>query len=200
VRWLALGIFVMFAVYALYQAIGGAASCGCFGPVKLHPWWTFFLDVAIAAGLSASILRRTQVERASISPGLLHQRVVVGSIVAISLLGATLLMRYAQTRSAQADGLLASAGNLVILEPEQWVGKPLPIAEAIDVDLAQGEWIVLLHRHDCPDCQAAVPRYEQLALQERVALVEVPPYDDLHVSTTGAAHRGQLSSDREWFV
>jgi len=200
VRWLALGTFVVFAGYAFYQAIGGAVSCGCFGPVKVHPWWTFLLDVAIVGGLSTSILRRTQVERASISPGLLHQRVLVGSIVAISLVGAALLMRYAQTRSAQAESLLPSAGNLVILEPEKWVGKSLPIADSIDLDLSQGDWTVLLHRHDCPECQAAVPRYEELALHRRVALVEVPPYEELHALATGAAHRGRLASDRDWFV
>jgi hypothetical protein len=120
--------------------------------------------------------------------------------MAISLLGAALLMRYIQTRSAQADGLLASAGNLVILEPEKWVGRPLPIADVIDLDLSQGDWTVLLHRHDCPDCQEAVPRYEKLAQLQPVALIEVPPYGDFHASTNDAARHGRLKSDREWFV
>jgi hypothetical protein len=130
----------------------------------------------------------------------LTHRAIVAGVTAISVLGTAFLMRHMDGRTAQAGDSLTSAGGLVILEPKQWIGKPLPIADAIDLDLAQGEWIVLLHRHDCPDCQAAVPRYERLALQQRVALVEVPPYEELHASTTGAAHRGRLSSDREWFV
>lgn len=200
VRWLALFTFVVFAGYSFFQVIGGAVSCGCFGPVKVHPSWTFLLDVGIVAGLSVSMLWRTQVEGVLVAPGLLNRRLLAGSIVAISLIGAMLLMRYAQTRTAQAEGLLTSAENLVILEPEKWVGKPLPIFNAINLDLTQGEWIVVLHRHDCPDCQQAVPRYERLALQRPVALVEVAPYGDFHGSTTGAAHHGRLTNNREWFV
>src|SRR5688500_6399704 len=52
IRALALVMFVGFAGYSLYLALSGASSCGCFGPVAVHPWWTFSLDVAVVFGLA----------------------------------------------------------------------------------------------------------------------------------------------------
>jgi hypothetical protein len=92
-----------------------------------------------------------------------------------------------------------SAGDLVVLEPEQWLGMPFPISEYIDANLSEGAWIVLFHRHDCPDCQEATPQYERLAHSRRVALVEVPPYGHELVGT-GRARHARLRNDRNWFI
>lgn len=99
---------------------------------------------------------------------------------------------------------LPTAGGYVILEPESWVGQQLPIAQYIDLDLSNGEWIVLLHRHDCSECQAAVPQYERLAASlplgsPRVALVEIPPFGG-EVVTEPICARVKLGGDRDWFV
>lgn len=205
VRWVALVLFIGFAGYSLYLALNGAASCGCFGPVHVHPWWMFFLDVAVVMGLSMSLLgaRRSNtpagVENARLVGDFQGRRYVIGAIMGVSVLSAAMLVRYANLRTAIADGLQLE-GDLVILEPEQWIGKKLPIADFIDVDLSTGEWVVLLHRHDCLDCQEAVPKYEQLALAGiRVALVEVPPYGGSE-SHVGEYRSGRLHEDREWFV
>ncbi len=200
-RWLALLLFTTFATYSLYLALGGTQSCGCFGPVKIHPWWTFLLDVTVVLGLLAAI--RHQQENPTTTPQIanwIYQPAIASLIIAGTVVGIALLVRQGASRAASARVLLSTAGNRVILEPANWVGKPLPIADAIDLDLTQGHWIVLLHRHDCPDCEAAAPRYEELALQQPVALVEIPPYADLHGSATGAAHRARLSNNREWFI
>jgi hypothetical protein len=45
-----------------------------------------------------------------------------------------------------------------------------------------------------------VPQYAQLAMQEQVALVEVPPYGDSHASANSALHLARLSDDRDWFI
>src|SRR3954469_22948476 len=50
-RWLILSVYAGFAGYSVYLAINGAASCGCFGALHIHPWWTFLLDAVIALGL-----------------------------------------------------------------------------------------------------------------------------------------------------
>lgn len=202
-RWLVLALFTTFAAYSLHLAVGGAASCGCFGPVKIHPWWTFLLDLTVVFGLLATIYRgyrKASDQASSAHHGHLPYRIVVGGIVAITVLGTVLLVRHMESGRAQAGDLLRSAGDLVILEPERWVGRRLPIADAIDLDVTQGDWIVLLHRHDCPECQAAVPRYEELALQQPVALIEVPPYVEFNASTSDAAHHARLSNNRKWFV
>jgi len=86
-----------------------------------------------------------------------------------------------------------------MLQPETWIGKPLPIAEYIDADLSSGDWTILLHRHDCPEFQEAVPRYEDLAYQRNIAIVEMPPYNSELVADGPALH-ARLPDDREWFV
>jgi len=204
VRWLALVVFVAFAIYSFRLAVGGAISCGCFGPFKLHPWWTFSLDVAVVLGLLISILRTRELaaSRRRHAPDWLHQRAAGALILGVSALSMAVLARYAGSRTASAEGQLPATGGLVILEPEKWIGKRLPIADAIDLDLSRGEWIVLLHRHDCPDCQAAVPQYENLAAGSpgpQIALVEVPPYGD-SVAWSGACRHARLRGDRNWFV
>ncbi|MFV1965060.1 MAG: MauE/DoxX family redox-associated membrane protein [Pirellulaceae bacterium] len=46
VTWpIAMLCFVGFSCVALYKALSGAASCGCFGKVEVNPWYTFAFDV-----------------------------------------------------------------------------------------------------------------------------------------------------------
>ena len=39
--------FGIFACVPLYKALAGHASCGCFGPVPINPWYTTAFDAAI---------------------------------------------------------------------------------------------------------------------------------------------------------
>ena len=196
--WMALLLFTLFAAYSAYLAVNGAASCGCFGLVKIHPWWMFVLDLAVVTGLAWSIFHsRLQPSL----PTLPQPKLIVAGAVSLAVLAVVVLVRYSDNRAAIAESLLPNAGNLTILEPETWVGQPLPIAAAIDLDLSRGQWIVLLHRHDCPHCQEAVPLYEDVAMQAEgthVALVEVPPYGD--AAAESPCKLGRLKNDREWFV
>lgn len=207
-RWLALFLFASFAVYSLNLALGGAISCGCFGPVKFNPWWTFLLDVAVVLGLAVSIwldaknpdIVGTKMKFKAPS---INVSVLSSAIVGVSVICAAMLVRYADTRAAAAKGLPTSSGELVILEPEKWVGDKLPIAGFIDIDVSKGNWIVVLHRHDCSECQEAVPKYEQLAAtldDIKLAFVEVPPFGDRNSLDDPHWHHGHLKADVEWFV
>lgn len=53
-----LTLFFGLAGVSLYQAVDGQVSCGCFGRVDVHPWWTFTLDVVISLALWAVRPRR----------------------------------------------------------------------------------------------------------------------------------------------
>lgn len=199
VRWVVLVLFVGFAAYSLLLAISGATSCGCFGPVKVSPWWTFFLDTAIVLGLLLSVRNRIQnTAPAEARFAVKNQLLAGGALFLIPLvaLSPSVLASHSRTTA----GLLTEVGNLTILEPEEWIGQAFPIAPYIDVDLSHGRWTVLLHRHDCPQCQQELPKYEQLAYEEQVALVEVPPFGELVHNSSGAAVSGRLTGEREWFV
>jgi len=205
-RSLSVVLFMGFAGYSLYLATNGATSCGCFGSLRIHPWWTFFLDLVVALGLLISKPTSRQVGIVSntghTTAVLLSKSrsILAWALVSVAILAAALLVRYADRRTALAEGVLPATEGLVVLKPDQWVGKKLPIADFIDMDVSKGKWIVLLHRHDCPECQEAVPHYQQLALTgERVALVEVPPYGEMEPRVSPAEH-GRLKDDRDWFV
>jgi uncharacterized membrane protein YphA (DoxX/SURF4 family) len=43
----ALLCFVVFACVSLYKALSGHASCGCFGPVQVNPWYTTVFDATV---------------------------------------------------------------------------------------------------------------------------------------------------------
>ncbi len=119
---------------------------------------------------------------------------------------------FAPTRLS-AEGDFLGNGNLVVLEPERWVGKSFPLSNYMDIgdDVKKGMWRIVLYHYDCPKCQALVTQYEESkeinvdhADIRRIALVEMPPYDP--TTTTyfrGPAQqlsRGRLDDNREWFV
>jgi thiol-disulfide isomerase/thioredoxin len=90
-----------------------------------------------------------------------------------------------------------------------WVGKRLPILEHIDIgkQLGQGNWLVVLYHHDCPDCRIAIPTYEEMARRFRangrslrIALIEIPPYGSRRLGEESACVYGRLSSCKQWFT
>lgn len=202
-RWLAAALFSMFAAYSFQLALYGEDSCGCFGPLRVHPWWTFQLDAVMLFGLLISIWWSPRHAEAELAPSTVdrkYHRVAVAGIAILVILSVAVVVRHAVNHRTFGDQLLSTARSPVALEPNSWEGRSLPIAYAIDLDLSQGKWIVLLHRHNCPDCHEAVLRYEELAMHKRVALVEVPPYGKSDSIPTAAVYRAQLRGDREWFI
>ena len=197
-----------FAGVSLWKALSGEASCGCFGSVPVNPWWTFTFDLA-AVGLLAWCRPAT----AQPPTGRLGLR---WAGIALALLAGgvpgTLAMATYTPTALSADGVIVGEGNLVVLEPEKWTGKPFPLAGWIDVGerLVRGDWIVVLYHHDCPKCQEILSVCERLAQRASsdsaalpMALIEVPPYasggDDL---TWLGSHGmlGRLNNERDWFV
>jgi hypothetical protein len=203
-RWLAILLFTSFASYSLYLVIRGADSCGCFGAIRIHPSWTFILDLAVVLGLVMSL--RCSGEQQWVTPNQRMPRhsalrqVIVAAAMGAAVVAAAVLLRTANRVTAVAENLMPAVGNLVVLDPEGWIGKALPIARLIDIDVSKGKWIMLIHRTDCPACQEALPRYQQLALKgEHVALIEVPPYSHSPPMET-TCYYGRLKDDRDWFV
>jgi hypothetical protein len=199
IRWAVLVLFIGFAVYSLRLVLSGATSCGCFGSITFSPWWTFLIDTSIVLGLLLSVRERSR------SPTSTEVRftpkkhwLLSGTFCVIPFIIFSISLFFSQDRTSAS--FLSKLGNLTILEPENWIGQELPIASFIDLDLSHGRWTVLLHRHDCPQCQQELPKYEQLAYDEQVALVEVPPFPEIAPISEGAAVYVRLANDREWFV
>ena len=179
-RVIALIAFVLFASFSAYRALAGYESCGCFGAVQVHPWITFAIDLLLISLLTWNVRQSAE------APARTRPTVAFAMVSCLLLSGTAwgLSLTFQPHSLAGDDGIVVPAGGLVILEPETWNGKKLPIAKHMspNVDLSQGDWTMLLYHHDCRDCQAALPHYEQLAAQthgRRLLLVEIPPYGDV---------------------
>jgi hypothetical protein len=201
-------VFAGFAVYSLLLASHGGKSCGCFGDLKVDPWSTFAIDSIVALGLTVPIrslaFLRARITRSSCPESRLWfatkwpggSRIAFTAIVIVSTLAYGL---HAYHLRIFAGNILRAEKPVTILEPDKWIGKALPISDDIDITLPNGDWTIVLHRHDCPACQEVVPKYERLAsLGKKVALIELPPYGP--APAAGACLSGHLAGDRKWFV
>ncbi|MCG8450394.1 MAG: hypothetical protein MI725_12565 [Pirellulales bacterium] len=202
-RWFALAVFASFSCYSLLLALQGATSCGCFGQLKIHPWWTFIIDSIVFIGLVLECFMTRQREQASVARVELSTRIGLASIITISLFIALGLAWHLAPRQASSKFALQTVGDLIILDPSSWIGEKFPLLEHIDIDVSQGRWVLLMHRRDCPKCLEAVPKYERLAMVDnecQVALIEVPPHDTQSAAQAKRCLVTRLSDEHEWFV
>ncbi|MBI2826200.1 MAG: hypothetical protein HYX69_16085 [Planctomycetia bacterium] len=215
----ALVAFALFACVSLYRGLSGAESCGCFGGVRVSPWWTFVGDLAAVFALWWWWPRRDLADAlvpAAEAPEVVRERhawrMVPAALAAVSL-NLTVVWAIAMLAPARLTdaGDIPADAKSVVLEPNGWVGKRLPLLTHTDIgsQLSVGQWTVLLYHHDCPKCQEVLANYESdegladLGRARQVALVEVPPFDDTLIADSGAPlgfARGLLSADKEWFV
>jgi hypothetical protein len=199
-RWGALAAFHVFFTLSLSGALAGEESCGCFGRVAIDPRWTAALD--LAAILALWRWRPPEDPRWPIGS---HSRRVAAFLLLFLVAGVpggiVLAGRWPEI---EADGAV------VVLKPEQWVGRHCPLLPYTDIgeELSQGRWVVVLYRHDCPHCREVVPLYEAQARGAatdpaalRIAFLSVPPHGaPLWKFATGSGCRqGRLSASKEWF-
>jgi hypothetical protein len=208
----ALITFAVFACVAAYKAILGASSCGCFGALTVPPGYVASFDLLTVLGfasLPTSSAKASAVDR---------PRAWLASLAIIAVAGtaAVAMRNRAAASAALADSGELSASGLVLLEPEQWVTKPLPLlkhllpADGGTLPLERGCWTAVLYHHDCPTCLELLPGLEPVARaadgsadHPRVALIEMPPYappGESPVPPGSACLRLKLSDAREWFA
>jgi hypothetical protein len=110
------------------------------------------------------------------------------------------------------DGALSGTSDSVLIDATIWVDRPFPLLRHIDIgnSLANGRWIVILHRQDCQPCRETIPVFVQLAYEfqsqpnaPRIALIEVPALAQSNRGTQPSGSlclRGTLTEDRDWKV
>ncbi len=208
--WLvALGCFAVFACVSFSKGLAGEASCGCFGTVKVNPWYTFALDAAAVAALLRWRPSFSQgSEPSGERPAAVRLAAFASVWLAVGLPIGWLAGRFEPTIVTD-EGEILGESQIVVLEPERWLGMRFPLLPHIDIGsrLAEGRWIVLLYHHDCPECRRVFPEYERVARLTRdagrpqVALVEVPPFrSERDWRAIAGVQRGRLSDAKDWFV
>lgn len=201
----AIACFAVFASVSGYKYLAGASSCGCFGTLQVNPAITFVVDAVAVVML---FLCRKGVEKAS-EARLSETFPFVGSVaISLSLLSVVIAI-YGQSRFVRSDSSMTALGDLVVLEPETWIGKrwPLLAEPGVPHELADGTWDVLLFRHDCHVCHDVMVELSQiLSVQleaRRITLIGIdePREDELvnGLRNLGCL-LGRLPQDREWFA
>jgi Methylamine utilisation protein MauE len=159
-RLVSLTSFSVFLGVSLARGLAGEVSCGCFGPVALRPWVAALVDLFALVHLC--MWTPTQLENAVHGA---RPRAQTG-LAALSLVTIA-LAAYPTIRPEPArlseNGEILGDGHVVVLEPRKWVGKRCPLLKHIDIGsrLAVGNWIVVLYRRGCHQCQQAIERYHR---------------------------------------
>ncbi len=154
VRWAAIAGFSLFACYALYEAVSGYASCGCFGQVPVNPWFTVGLDAAVVLGLVFLAGPANQPPTAG-QTGAPRKRVQTATIVVGAVLGLAVGIATAELhprpRTVVPGVSFFNGGKLVLLDPTKWIGHRFPLLSHVATRrgqppagpaLARGRWVV----------------------------------------------------------
>jgi hypothetical protein len=200
--WISLLCFGLFCSITLYKAMTGADSCGCFGLIHVNPWMTLWA-IDVPAVLLLALFRPQKRTTVQMQPPVCQR----GYVFSMSMLLLALV-------SVTAAGLIQYEPQKVtatfeVLEPQTWTGQTLPILEHVDVadKLKQGNWLIMLFHHDCPDCAEALPQFQEIAdnfvgneevLQ--LALIEIPPYGYQAMPQASTYLLGHLDESKKWMV
>jgi hypothetical protein len=190
----AVTLFMVFLAVSLSKAVGGEANCGCFGSLVVSPWTTSVIDLAVLAMLLA--VRPSAGSQWGPAARRRPAALLAGGVAAIVLLAALAGLH-------RPGASWAESSDLVLLEPQTWIGQPFPLARSIDIgeQLMRGAWTVVLVHHDCPVCQKRIRHHLDLATRHdrQVALVQAPPHGSL-TEAEGQLAMGRLSEAKTWFV
>jgi hypothetical protein len=199
-------LWIAFLGVATFEAATGAGSCGCFGLVRVNPWYTVSFDLAVI--LILPFCRPSQTINSSSRYPTWRSGGLGSLIIAGAAFGAWNLYRYSPSRLGM-EGLTFADGT-VVFEPEKWVGHRFLLTNNIDIgnQFTSSEWIVLLVHHDCDHCATAVPRYVALstlasAKSPRLAIIEMPPYstsEELAPWPKTGGVFGKLDKTHDWFA
>jgi Methylamine utilisation protein MauE len=211
-RRIVVASFGLFAVAALALALEGSESCGCFGRVRVNPWYTFAFDAAMALAVclvpGSGLASRTIGD----APG----RLMTAGAAALCLGGGATwaIMAHGPT-VLEVGGTVLQGSSLIALKPEVWEGKPFPLVPFIQLDapevhLSEGRWLAVLFQHDCSHCRSVVPELWDWAAGQtgaHAAFIEMPPYAptgksllEAAPSHSGRVAVGKLSDRQKWFA
>jgi hypothetical protein len=207
-----IGLTMLFAVlgsFSLFSIWQGDTTCGCFGRLPLSPRVSFLIDCAFFLILSWIPVPEWHLATFRSNPTRLTALLFGAALLTIG--SATLVLSYKPSEVLPSGEVVLNQGAIVV-KPEDWIGKPCPLLSHIDVGdrLAQGNWLAVLYRDDCPACEAALMAYEDLSRNGRLPAETRLACIQVQQSQAGGVHallndavwlRGQLGQlTRPWYL
>jgi hypothetical protein len=214
ILWLVtLLFFSVLANMSLYMGIRGRPLCGCFGTIlPIQPWYTAALDMcAVAAALIWRPLPHAYTALCCRYHGIVKP--IVGTVVLLNIIGGIAGVLAPIASLSVADEVIIEDDKVVVLQPETWVGKRLPLLPYIETpeNLSTGEWLLLLVHSDCPKCREVLSRFDQMAkdrqcpdISARVMVIDLVPFNISNLFSIAqpvtSCQRGRLTQQKEWFA
>ena len=216
-RPVALMILGLFVPVLVGDVVTGAASCGCFGAVQVHPLITFAVDITLLTGVALSSHRAESLKWADEVPswqvvaGFVW--VVVAFIVAFGypFHGSYSKRAGASPEPAQARPKLAvPVPSYYMPQYDSWVGRPwrqLDLARwvhpQIRIEKGRVQYIIL-YRKDCEHCHHLLQRFFSGKLTVPTTVVAVPdkrgfPQHGVLPMPCTACSQAELPSGCDWF-
>ena len=195
-----------------YKAFGGAASCGCFGTVHVNPWITLStIDIPLFILLLLFQTKGEKLLPPPWPSAKHFFGVAIPTVIFLAAIVLSLVLnkppektdKYEVTRPDQWTTVksvkpsLHIDNNTMSAVPDANTGPDIntpatvqsrnewPMLKRIDIadQLHSGIVVVLLYHFDCPECQEAIPLYDnfnkEIAGNDiRFAFIAVPPYAD----------------------
>jgi hypothetical protein len=207
VRWRAICTFGLFFVAGVHGFVSGDASCGCLG----H--WSPPVGVMLVVNAGAIISLRFMTPRIPTTGVALRSRLLcVTAIIVLVAITDVGMSFWRSSRSIDLDTNLhdVAPGSIVVLHPEDWIGRRLPLLGAIeiDADLGHGDWVVFVSSPGCARCDA-VPMtvrglrdaLDSIEDSTQIAIVQIPPHRaprGVHQQLPSA--QGALNDDLIWIA
>lgn len=188
-------VFLLFTLISGYKWHSQAASCGCFGEIDVPPSAMVVLDSCMTVLLFVAA-------RLSLRPQPASRR-WFATAMALTCGTAVAAGGFWMGSVKVTFGKNGVVNVQQVSLPAEWIGHELPLLGDIDLgqELRSGDWLVLLYRRDCPQCQQVLAAINNQRPSEawKTCAVEVPPYGP--ESPPGIRVRqGRLSEKSEWFV
>ncbi len=193
-------LFSLFASVSAFRFFSGEKSCGCFGTVEIPPLGTATFDAAVVALLFLFRPVSERNEQPSVSN--LASFAFSWLVLSVPVVGVLLFSNFARV---DASGAVVGHGRIVVLEPEQWIGKPCPILRhfVTSQNISQGKYRILLFRDQCEKCHAVLSDWRNLPPSEgwETVLINVSasaPPETLEIPNDWST--GELSRRYTWAV
>jgi uncharacterized membrane protein YphA (DoxX/SURF4 family) len=205
-RLAAIGCFSVFTFVSFYKVLSGETSCGCFVEfVTINPWIMTVFDCGVVILLLRFCSCKNSVRK--MDRFLLVNFIVSWLAIAMPLSWGMITYKPALLNT---DGNIVGDSLAVILYPQDWIGKRLPLLDYIDSpkDISQGNWTLIFYGADCAKCEK---HFDKLKKQNdfpndsgnNIVCIEIGglPQNALrHRFDDGVWFWGNLKPVKRWFV
>lgn len=213
-RWVGVAMLTAFVPVLIGDIALGAASCGCFGAIKVSPWVTIVTDVTFLFGLL--VLGRRE-PRLALTPNLPTSWVLIAGVW--SLLSVVVAFGVpAPAPAAPADSGSASGSAMSALPAEgyympqydEWIGQDFAQLDVAswtsnlpdDIDI--GPQFVIFFRKDCEHCHELMEIYFSGSLEQATTAIAVPerdgfPTENVQPFVCTECRVAELPAGIDWF-